>query len=153
MLLSADEPAGHPPSTRVLDLLLDDYERSLVLRWQSERELTPIVRRLREALEHWLVAPDLVDVLDQAQAARVAYIRAMTRWQPLLHEWLPIRDSGARLAGRIPQMTAAQQSRFADLQRWEERDSERIPDLDFEHPAAVSLLLEFEAEMLGGASE
>ena len=69
-----------PPDSRTLDLFLDDYERELHLREASDRELGPVVERLRRALERWEADGS---AFEEVRDSRSAYVSKLSEWQDL----------------------------------------------------------------------
>mgnify|MGYP001826463851 CR=1 FL=1 len=137
----ARDPADRPPDARMLDLMLDDYARELELRAASERELGPVVARLRRGLERW--AADRAAVAE-VRDARSAYVATLAQWQGALEEWVPIRGMSPRLEAAVEVMSNDQWSRFNALESQAAAASMAPSTLDADHEVVRRLLLRFE---------
>lgn len=132
---------GKAPDPRMIDLLLDDYARELELRALSDRELAPVVARLRRGLERW--ATDATAVIE-ARDARSAYVGTLARLEDALREWVPLRGTAERLEAAVEAMSNDQWTRFNDLEAEAAATSVAPSTLEADHAAVRRLLLRFE---------
>ncbi len=139
-----------PPDARMIDLLLDDYARELELRADSERELGPVVARLRHGLERW--AADRAAVAE-VRDARSAYVAVLAEWQGALEEWVPIRGTSMKLEAAVEYMSDAQWARFNELESRAAAASASPATLDADHEVVRRLLLRFEEFAVDDAAD